>query len=62
MAKKKKTRKVEKTDLERHEEYVEFLKKRVFSKNYKNNVDEEEYQKTKAKYDKAKLKLKFLKS
>jgi hypothetical protein len=62
MAKKKKTRKVEKTDLERHEEYVEFLKKRVFSKNYKENVTKEEYQKTKAKYDKAKLKLKFMKS
>jgi hypothetical protein len=58
---KKKTLKVEKTDLERHEEYVEFLKKRVFSENYKNNVDEDEYRKTKAKYDKAKLKLKFLK-
>ncbi len=39
MAKKKTTRKAEKTELERHEEYVEFLKKRVFSDNYKNNVD-----------------------
>ena len=56
---KKKT--IEKTDLERHEDFVEFLKKKVFSLNYKQNSTEEDYKKTKSKYDKAKLKLKFLK-
>jgi hypothetical protein len=58
---KRKQRKEVKTDLEKHIEYVEFLRKRVFSENFKNNVSEEEYKKTKQKYDKAKLKLKFMK-
>lgn len=43
------------------EQYIEFLKKRLESNNYKNNVSEEEYKKTKEKYDKAKLRLKLLK-
>ena len=43
------------------EDFVAFLRKRLDSENYKANVSEEEYKKTKAKYDKAKLKLKFLK-
>lgn len=43
------------------EKYVAFLKKRLDSKNFKNNVTPEEYEKTKLKYDKAKLKLNFLK-
>jgi hypothetical protein len=43
------------------ETYIEFLKKRLKSENYKNNVSEEEYKKETAKYEKAKLKLKFLK-
>lgn len=43
------------------ENYIEFLKKKLNSENYKNNVSKEEYDKEKAKYDKAKLKLKFLK-
>ena len=43
------------------EQYLEFLKKRLESKNYKANVSDEEYQKTKEKYDKAKLRLKLLK-
>ena len=43
------------------EEYLEFLKKRLESKNYKSNVSEEEYKKTKEKYDKAKLRLKLFK-
>ncbi len=47
--------------LKQEEDYVAFLKKRIDSKNYKNSVSEEEYQKTLAKYDKAKLKLKFFK-
>lgn len=43
------------------DEYVKFLKKMLNSQNYKDNATVEEYAKTKAKYDKAKLKLKFLK-
>ena len=43
------------------ENYVEFLRKRLQSTNYKSSVTKEEYEKTKSKYDKAKLKLKFLK-
>ena len=43
------------------EEYLIFLKKRLDSVNYKANVSEEEYKKTKEKYDKAKLRLKLLK-
>lgn len=43
------------------EDYIAFLRKRLDSKNYKANVTEEEYKKTLAKYDKAKLRLKLLK-
>jgi hypothetical protein len=50
-----------KSDKQREEEYVAFLKKRLESKNYKENVSKEEYEKTKEKYEKAKLKLRFLK-
>jgi len=42
------------------EQYLVFLKKRLESKNYKSNVSREEYDKTKAKYDKAKLKMRLL--
>ena len=42
------------------EDYMSFLKKRLDSKNYKASVPVEEYEKTKAKYDKVKLKLKLL--
>jgi len=56
-----KTKKVEKrTDLEKHKDFVEFLRKRVQSENFKNSVTPEEYQKALQKYDKAKLKLKFM--
>ena len=55
MAKKQK-----KSDLQQTEEYVEFLKKALASDNFKQN-DPERYVETKKKYDKAKLKLKFLK-
>jgi hypothetical protein len=55
MSKKKKKDPVEET-----RQYVEFLKKRLESKNYKANVSAEEYQKTKEKYDKAKSRLKLL--
>jgi hypothetical protein len=57
MAKSKKT----KDFIKETEEYLEFLKKRLESKNYKANVTEEEFQKTREKYDKAKLRLKLLK-
>jgi len=53
MAKNKPTKKQE-------EEYAAFLKKKLESSNYKNNVSKEEYEKTKAKYEKVKLKLKLL--
>jgi len=43
------------------EDYAAFLKKRLDSNNYKSNVSSEEYEKTKIKYDKAKLRLKLLK-
>ena len=43
------------------EKYVEFLRKRLQSDNYKQAVSKEEYEQTKKKYDKAKLKLKMLK-
>ena len=45
---------------EHEKKYVEFLRKRVQSENYKSNVSEEEFKKTKAKYDKAKLKLRMM--
>jgi len=41
-------------------DYVAFLSKRVNSKNFKNNVSEEEFAKTKEKLEKAKLKLRLL--
>jgi len=45
-----------------HEEkYVVFLKKALQSDNFKSRVSEEEYEKTKKKYDKAKLRLKMMK-
>jgi len=56
MAKKRKKDPVKET-----EDYLAFLKKRLDSKNYENNVSSEEYEKTKEKYDKAKLRFKILK-
>ncbi len=50
-----------KIDVEHEEKYVEFLRKRLSSANFKNNVDKNEYMLTKRKYDKAKLKLKMMK-
>lgn len=43
------------------EEYLAYLRKQIDSANYRMAVSEQEYKKTKAKYDKEKLKLKFLK-
>jgi len=48
-----------KFNLKEHKQYIQFLEKRLASKNYKANVSEEEFNKTKAKYDKAKLILKL---
>jgi hypothetical protein len=47
--------------IKQSEDYLEFLKKRLASENYKSSVTEDEYKKTKAKYDKEKLILKMLK-
>lgn len=49
-----------KSPLEKEKDYVEFLKKRLDSNNYKNSVTPEEYELTKKKYDKAKFKLKMM--
>ena len=48
--------------LDHEEKYVEFLKTRLNSDNFKKNVSPEEFKTTKAKYDKAKLKLKMMKA
>ena len=42
------------------EDYIQFLEKRLNSKNYKANVSEAEYSKTKEKLAKERLKLKLL--
>ena len=47
--------------IEREEEYVEFLKNRLESINYKTNVSKEEYELTRKKYEKEKFKLRVLK-
>jgi len=47
--------------IEQEEQYVQYLKKKLNSENYKDSISKEEYEKEKKKYDKAKLKLKFLK-
>lgn len=46
--------------IEHERRYVEFLRKRLDSENFKANATPQEIKETKAKYDKAKLKLKFL--
>lgn len=55
-----KSKKPKKSDLQQTEEYVEFLRKALASDNFKQN-DPGRYAETKKKYDRAKLKLKFLK-
>jgi hypothetical protein len=42
------------------EDYIEFLRKRLASENYKTSVSKEEYEKTKAKLDKEKIILRML--
>ena len=46
--------------LKETKQYVEFLEKRLASKNYKNAVSAEEYAETKEKLKKAKLRVKLL--
>lgn len=46
--------------LKQRKEYIAFLEKRLNSENYKNNVSQEEYKKTKSKLDKEKLLVKLL--
>ncbi len=48
-----------KPTLKEEKDYLAFLKKRLDSENYKNNATKEEYEKTKAKYDKLKLRLRL---
>jgi hypothetical protein len=48
-----------KFNLKQHKDYIAFLQKRLDSKNYKANVSEEEYKKTKDKLAKAKIVLKL---
>lgn len=47
-------------EIQHETEYVAFLKKQLDSDNYKKNVSAEEYEKTEAKYKKAKFRLKIL--
>ena len=47
-------------EIKKEKEYVEFLRKRLNSDNYKKNISAEEYEKTKVKFDKAKFRLKIL--
>jgi len=47
-------------ELAETKQYIEFLKKCLESKHYKVNASQEEYDKTKEKYDKAKFRLKIL--
>lgn len=51
--------KKQKSKLEQHKDYIDFLEKRVNSKNFKDNVSQEEYDKTVGKLKKAKLLLKM---
>lgn len=41
-------------------EYIAFLEKRLASKNFRNNVSDDEYEKTKLKLSKARLKYRLL--
>jgi len=52
---------MKKDPIKHEEEYLTFLKKRLDSESFKANATPEEIKKTKAKYDKAKFKLKMLK-
>ena len=47
--------------LEHEEKYIEFLKKKLASENWKSQATPEEIELTKKKFDKAKFKLKMMK-
>ena len=53
--------KVKRDPIQDAEDFVEFLRKRVQSANFKENSTKEDFEAAKAKYSKYKLKLKFLK-
>ena len=55
-------KKLTKPEMIQHEEkYIEFLRVRLASENYKKNATPKEYAETKIKFDKAKFRLKTLK-
>ena len=51
---------MKKQTLKQEQDYVDFLKKRLGSEHFMENATPEEIEKTKIKYDKAKLKLRML--
>jgi hypothetical protein len=55
----KKKQENKKDAIKQHNDFIAFLEKRVQSKNFKENVSEEEYDKTVEKLKKARLKLKL---
>ena len=48
--------------LAQESQYIEFLRKRLASENFRKNISEEEYNKTKEKYDKSKFGLRMLRN
>lgn len=48
-------------EIELEENYVEFLRKKLMSSNYASNATQEEYEKERTKYERAKFKLRVLK-
>jgi hypothetical protein len=58
MAKKTQTKQEQ---ISQEEQYIAFLQKRLASEHYKEVTSKEDYAKEKAKYEKAKFKLKMLK-
>ena len=56
----KQEKKNKKQQIEHEKQYVEFLKKRLASKNFIQNESQEVVEKTKLKYKKAKLILRML--
>lgn len=54
------SKKTQQERIEHSKKYIEFLERRVGSKNYKANVSKEEYEKTQEKLKKERLVLKML--
>ena len=61
MTKKGKRKSSNAEEISQLKDYIEFLKKRLASKNYRKNVSQEDHDKAKAKYDKAKFRLRLIK-